>query len=74
VICDCGHHHGRGIEGEDTGCGTCDCWEWHRTDRRRTCRCGHRSWDHFQSGPCAVADTPIGQVTGQGCQCHAYAP
>jgi hypothetical protein len=26
--CSCGHHHVAGEDGEDGGCGTCDCGTW----------------------------------------------
>jgi hypothetical protein len=44
-------------------------------DKRQTCICGHRYYDHAKDGgPCLVADTPPDQRTGQGCQCHAWDP
>lgn len=44
-------------------------------DKRQSCVCGHRYGVHAKNGgPCLAADTPPGQITGQGCQCHAWHP
>ena len=44
-------------------------------DKRRSCICGHRYNVHAKNGgPCLAADTPEGQRTGSGCQCHSWHP